>query len=399
MASFAFSGRDEQGKRQKGVVIAANIMAARSEITARRIIPITINESREENNIFEARMSDKEAAEIARDLARFLKAGLPLVPSIRALTNTGMPRRLNLMLERAASKMESGKALSEALCNEKGRSVQSLAGVIRVGEKTGLMAEGLEDAARSFTLTSEFKSQIASALAYPLLIVIMVIAALSIFITVVLPNLRPLFEGSDLAMPQGIGLVFKVSDFLSTSAPYALLAITGVLLAYILVKPFRNIVTVAFEKASFTPIGLGLANSLIYANVARRLSLGLSVGITAPEALREAIESSSYNIVKSSGAECIKAVTLGQQLSDAIRILPGIPSSFVNLARAGETAGKLAPAIKETAALLEQTTKTKAERISALLAPIITIFVGIIVGVIVIFIFSGLTSIADGILQ
>lgn len=399
MTAFAYSGRDYEGKAQKGIINAANVNAAKAEIMARKITPISIKEAKQAASFFERSLSDREAAEISRDLARFLKAGLPLVPSLKALTSSGLPKHLSIMLERAASEMEAGKSLSEALSSEKGRSAQSLVGVIRVGEKTGLLADGLEDASKSFVLTSDFKSQIASALAYPLLIIIMVIFALSIFILVVLPNLRPLFEGTDVAMPEGIGLIFKISDALVFAFPYFVGGCGIFAISYVLIGRFRLFLAKIFERLSFSKLGLGLANSLIYANIARRLALGLSVGVTAPDALKEAINSTSFNIVKAAGANCIKAVNLGTQLSGAISDLPGIPKSFVNLAKAGEAAGKLAPAIKEAAALLEQSTKTKAERISALLAPVITIFVGLIVGSIVIFIFSGLTSIADGILQ
>jgi general secretion pathway protein F len=399
MGQFAFAGRTQDGKMARGVIQAGSLQEARDALMNRLIIPLDIKPAK--NQLFQSRdaLGDREAGEIARDLSRFLKAGLPLVASLRALASSGFSRKTRDMLEGAASDMEAGKPLSEVLSGHSGRVVQALAGVIKVGEKTGRLGEALENAASSFALAAGFREQVSSALAYPALVLTMVLGALTVFVAYVLPNLRPLFEGPGLTPPQGIATLFQIADVLGLIAPFGLATIILFVLLGIFVPAIRQRIGALVEKVSFTKVGLGLAGLIVYAGVARRLALGLSAGVSAPDALSNAVSASSYSSVRDAGLMAIKSMAAGVALSQALNSLPGVPGSLVNLARAGETAGRIAPAIKEAADLLEQSARTRADRMVALLAPAVTIATGGIVGLVVVTIFSGLASIADGILQ
>jgi general secretion pathway protein F len=399
MDQFAFSGRTSDGKMARGMLQAASIQDARDALLQRAIVPLAIKPRRA--SIFRSHeaLSDREAGEIARDLARFLKAGLPLVASLRALASSGFSRKTRLMLESAATQMETGTPLSVIIAGQPGRVAQALGGVIRVGEKTGRLGEALENAASSFALAAGFREQVSSALAYPALVLTMVVGALGVFVGYVLPNLRPLFEGQGQTPPQGIATLFQIADALGIVGPIIFGCFASCVLLIVLVPNFRRHTTIALERLSFSRLGFGLASLMVYAGVARRLALGISAGVSAPEAMSGAVAASSYASVRNAGAVAVNSMAAGTSLSDALNTLPGVPSSLINLAQAGETAGRIAPAVKEAADLLEQSARTRADRMVALLAPAVTIATGAIVGVVVVTIFSGLASIADGILQ
>jgi general secretion pathway protein F len=248
-------------------------------------------------------------------------------------------------------------------------------------------------------LAAGFREQVSSALAYPALVLTMVLGALGVFIGYVLPNLRPLFEGPGQVPPQGIATLFKIADALGFVGPIIFAGLGIIVLAMLLVPPIGQRGALLLERASFSKLGLGLGGLIVYAGVARRLALGVSAGVSTPDALSSAVSASSYASVRAAGAIGVNSMAAGVPLSGALSSLPGIPASLVNLARAGETAGRIAPALKEAADLLEQSARTRADRMVALLAPAVTIATGAIVGLVVVTIFSGLASIADGILQ
>jgi general secretion pathway protein F len=399
MGQFAYAGRTGDGKMTRGTLQASSQQEARDILLGRSIIPLKIQPA--SPSLFQSRdaLNDREAGEIARDLARFLKAGLPLVASLRALAVSGFSRRTRDLLESAATEMETGTPLSSVLARQSGRVVHALAGVIRVGEKTGRLGDALDTAASSFALAAGFKEQISSALAYPALVLSMVLGALIVFVAYVLPNLRPLFEGPGLTPPQGIATLFKIADALGIIGPIVAAVIIAIIAVVVLLPTMRRRFGAFIERLSFTKVGLGLAGLIVYAGVARRLALGVSAGVSAPDALSSSVAASSYGIVRSKGAIAVTNLAAGVSLSQALNSLPGVPGSLVNLARAGETAGRIAPAIKEAADLLEQSARTRTDRMVALLAPAVTIATGAIVGIVVVTIFSGLASIADGILQ
>lgn len=399
MARFAYSGLTSDGKKARGEIDAKGPTEARDLLIARSVTPVSIRLAAKSLFSGSDALTDREASEISRDLSRFLKAGLPLVASIRALAVSGYSRKTRTLLEAAAREMETGIPLSDILFQQKGRVVHGLAGVVRVGEKTGRLGDALEDAARSFSLAAGFREQVSGALAYPALILTMVIGALVVFVTYVLPNLRPLFEGPGVKTPENIALLFRIADALNLVGPAVIVVILCVILLLALLPNFRRLAQSTLETLSFSKVAMGLSGLIVYAGIARRLSLGLSAGVTAPDALANAAAASSYQTVRAAGEKAVQQLSAGISLSRAISTLPGVPESFVNLARAGETAGRIAPAIREAADLLEQSARSRTDRMVALLAPAITIFTGAIVGLVVVTIFSGLTGIADGILE
>lgn len=388
-----------QGERTRGVLDAPNIKAARDRLIRDGLTPLRLDERANlalpRSRLAVGPLSDRAAGDFAADLARLLGAGIALVPALVSISSMSRHTRVKSLASSAAKALEAGGAFSGALRESGEGSQRLLAALVTVGEQTGALAQTLTDAASTLRAQASLRSRILGLLLYPALVVLLTTVVLAIFLLVVAPSLRPIFDGYEGSLPLSASILFSVSDWLAAVA--APLLISTMLLAVLAVlTPLGRSVSVRIsESLALSPIALGSPKTAAFAAYSRAIALALRRGVRLAQAHTLASEAVWSARLRASLRRDAALLDSGEQLSSVLLRVADCPAVLLQLCQAGEVSGRLAEALSEAAEILSDDARTQAERLVAFAGPGITLLIGGLVALVVTTIFQALASIAE----
>lgn len=397
---FEFEVRGPDGLRRRGALTATDLATARDQLVAEGATPLKLVERSPRSSGGDrqrhasaraAPLSERAAGDFAADLARLLAAGMPLVASLRACGDIA-PRRREFC-NGIARQIEGGLSLSAALRVAEGSSHSFLAALAQVGERSGLLGDVMRDAAETLREAAAFRARLLSLLLYPAVVALLTVVILLVFLLVVAPTLRPLFDG--VSLPYAARILFAVSDATRLLGPFALV---GALLASGLLSSTpagRSLLRDVGEALALSPFAMGAPAMAAFSTYARAIGLALRRGVPLPEAHNLAAGAVWARRLRRGLLRHAGDLEAGAQLSGILGRTPLAPVALLQLTAAGEAAGRLAPALTEAGAMLADDARLRAERLVALAGPAITVALGGLVGMVVLTLFRTLASIAE----
>ncbi|MBT9446195.1 MAG: type II secretion system F family protein [Hyphomonadaceae bacterium] len=403
--SFDYEALGPDGSRVRGAVDASDARAARDSLMADGVTPLRIIERRQPQKTAtisksldrggSGRLSEREAGELAADLARLLRAGIPLVAALNTITEIARTSNVRRLSRRLAVRIEEGVPFSTALRDAGGGALTMLGALAHVGESASALGDVLADAAITLRESAAFRDRLLSLLLYPASVAVLTLTILLVFLVAVAPALRPVFAGFEDRLPFAASVLFAMSDALRNFGPFVLGGLVIVGTALVATPSGRVVLQGIGESIALSPLALRAPATAAYATYASALALATRRGVRLPQGHRLACEAVWARRLRRGLLADVARLDSGAQLSTVLRSAPLAPRSLIHLVAAGEAAGRLAPALAEAAAMLADDARMRAERLVALAGPAITITLGSMVGVVVLTLFRALASIAE----
>lgn len=209
MPLFSYEALSDKGKKFKGTIDADTIQEAKLKLVRREIVALSIDSLSEKTQ--QKSLALKDLLSLTRELTRLLQAGLPLFEALSALEEKYRDQLPHRILLDCCEKIRSGYSFSSALSRHSKTFDLLYIAMIANAEKTGNLAEALEELTSLLGRRLEIRKQILSALLYPSLLALFCLVVLSSLLFFVIPSLRELFEGRELHVFTRI--VFAASDF------------------------------------------------------------------------------------------------------------------------------------------------------------------------------------------
>lgn len=390
MAVFRYEARDNQGARQRGEVQADDQSAAINQLLARQLTPVRVTRSAERA----VELSYKSAAQIASELSRLHAAGVPLETGASLAAPAQEAKAGRLVLERAASRLADGRSAGDAFGGLGGPAGRALSAVMAAGQRSGRLSDALASAAPLFTATARFKERIISLLIYPAAVSVMAIAALLTFMLVIIPNLKPVLLDLGDELPTSTQIMLAASD----ATPQILIVLCLIVLFVILVRQLPGMAQ-KFEtwrdQILAGPLGFGLPGAIDTALFARLFAALLRAQTPVADAMREAGAAMANSIFRERVERAAARVNEGESVAHSLAAAFGDDSLVVQAARLGSRGTGFADLVAEAGATLSERAELKLERIAALAAPAIIILLGLIIGGLVLSLFSSLMALPD----
>jgi len=379
---FEWEGKDRHGKQVRGEIRAVGENQVQATLRRQGVLPTKIKKRRMRSG---KRIRPKDIAIFTRQLATMMKAGVPLLQAFdivgRGNANTSVTKLLNDI----RTDVETGTSLSGAFRKYPMYFDNLYCNLVEAGEAAGILEALLDRLATYMEKTEGIKSKIKSALMYPISVVIVAFVVVTIIMIFVIPAFKEVFSSFGADLPAPTLLVMGISEFF---VKYWWLIFGGLGAgAFFFMQAWRR-----SEKMQMfmdrlllkIPVFGPLIEKSCIARWTRTLATMFAAGVPLVEAL-DSVGGAAGNSVFSVATEKIQQeVSTGTSLTVAMTNANVFPSMVLQMCAIGEESGSIDHMLGKAADFYEMEVDDMVAGLSSLMEPIIIVFLGTLIGGIVI---------------
>ncbi|MDA1317269.1 MAG: type II secretion system F family protein [bacterium] len=320
----------------------------------------------------------KDKMALLDNLSTMLTAGISILEAVDSLIEDSKGSQLKLLTV-LRKDLTQGKHVYHALARFPHVFDHVTVNIVKASEEAGTLDVTLKDIKNHIQKEMEFTDKIRSAMIYPVLIFMVFVGVLLMILVVVMPKMATVFTRMKVELPLPTRIMIFSSEFiLNNSIALIIGVIVGIILLIILFKKKRSVVTgVLFSL----PLISGLIKQIDIARFTRNMFLLLSAGLTLTNALELCADVVWRADMKRLILHAQKMVLSGRRVSEGFRDKKGfIPMIVVRLIEAGEKTGSLDRSMQDISEHMDYEVSRTLATLTALLEPIMLIFIGVVVG-------------------
>jgi general secretion pathway protein F len=381
MKTFEYIAFDNHEKKTRGILSAENSREAQNILEKRDLIPLKIKIS--SKNISNLKVNSRQLSVFTKQLASLLAAGTPLEKTLQILSNQTNDRKISQLTTLLLEDIQSGQTLSFAMSKFPKVFTNIYTSAILAGESSASLPSIFSDLSEFIDKEEKIKSQVTSALVYPILLLGVSLLVIYALVSLVLPQVVEQFLSTNIELP----LLTKILLSLSNVFPLFLIAI--VLLIITSLVFFRtNLMSESFKiRISSFLLKIPLFGSLILFNQTARfcssMHLMTSAGLNTVDSLQIAKDTFTNKCLKSEIEFIIKRVLSGSSISHAFSQSKVFPNIFIQLIASGDVGSQISQMFKNIHIFLNEEVEAKRNIMLTLLQPLVILFMGVFVMLIV----------------
>lgn len=387
MPTFTYQAKKGPAERVSGSLEAKSLPQAISSLEQGGLFLISIEEDKKSapgSGISALRrIRRQELTVFTRQFANLIESGVTVIDALSILSQQATNSSLKNMLIDISDQIKNGLTLSKAISAYPRHFSQFYCAVVNAGEISGALEIVLNRLADFCEQEEKIRADIASALAYPAMIVAVGSFTIHILLTYAVPKLTSMFEEAGESLPLATRILIAVSEALKS---YWWLALIALALAFFLFRQAKN----QKEKLILDRFLLGtpLIGKIILKSemmhFVRTLSLLLESGVTILIALDAVSDTITNSVIKSEVKKLDSDIKEGLSLSSAIRKSHYFPPYVVNIISVGEEAGTIEKSLRRVGVSYEQELNRLIRTLTSLLEPVMILIMGLIVAFIVV---------------
>jgi type IV pilus assembly protein PilC len=322
-----------------------------------------------------------------RQLATMLDAGLAMVQSLQALAEQTTNKVMRDVIKDVCTRVEGGDSFSQALVKHPKVFNRLYVCMVDAGEKGGLLAEILARLATFLENTARLRKKVKSAMMYPAVVTFVAIAITIFLLVKVVPVFGEIFSGFGAKLPTPTQVLINISEWLQKNIlfliPAAGLVIYG-WLAYIKTKQGREF----WDRTRIKlPIFGHIAHKICLARFTRTLASLIRSGVPILEVLAIVANTVGNVVMEKAIRVAMTDIEKGDGISNALAKHPVFPTMIIRMMTAGEQTGKIDSMLERIADFLDEEIETVLSGLTSLIEPLLIVFLGVVVGGIVICMF------------
>ncbi|KRB72723.1 pilus assembly protein PilC [Nocardioides sp. Root190] len=397
MPKFAYVGVDLAGEKVKGTQKApsrgdAEVVLYEQEL---RDLRVTEKKSILQYEISGPRIKREQVMHLSRQIAAFLRAGLPILDAVHAIGAESDNSSVRRMMHEIEDGLRTGERFSDTLEHYPKVFPEFYRGIVRSAELTGELDTVLSRLSRYIERDIEARRKIKSAMLYPMVVAGMSVATVLVLAIYVLPKFDDFFNDLDAELPLPTRMLLNTTGFLGTWWWAILAGMAALTLIFV--------IGTRFEKGKYArdtvllkvPV---LGETIQYALVerfCRVLASMVGAGVNLTEGLRVSTDSLRNRVFMRRLNQVNEAMLEGQGIAGPLartRLFPGTATSML---RVGEETGSMDTQLEVTAQYYEDELDYKIAKLTALIEPIVIIVMGGIVGFVAIALVSAMYGIFE----
>jgi type IV pilus assembly protein PilC len=403
--SYAYTSRNDSGKIVKGKLEAASEAAALSKIRGLGLQPVSVAESSAGTGLqmeikipgFEKAVDLKSLAIMSRQMATMISAGLSLIKALSILSTQTQNKKLAGILQRVTVDVETGGSLSEAFAKHPVDFPPLMINMIRAGETGGFLEGALESLAINYEKEAKLRSSIKSAMAYPVMVLLMSFVAVILMLVFIVPVFKEMFDGLGSELPAPTMVLVTLSENMIWIVPVlAVILIAGGVWwrANRNTEAVRKVVDPLKLKA---PVFGQLVRKIAIARFSRNFANMISGGVPILTALNVVGETSGNWVIARATQRIAESVRTGQSITRPLADEPVFPPMVVQMMAVGEDSGSLDTMLVKIAEFYDDEVEAMTEALTSLIEPFLIAFLGVVVGGMIIALYLPIFNIATAI--
>ncbi|RJP30340.1 MAG: type II secretion system F family protein [Actinobacteria bacterium] len=396
--TYSYRVRDRQGKIISGKLEADNETSVSQRLREMGYFVIGVEEERvslrkKELHIFRPKVKTKDITVFTRQFATMINAGLPLVKCLNILAEQTESPALTEVIADVQHEVEMGRSLSEALAKHPDTFKELYTSMVKAGEIGGVLDDVLLRIATTLESEDEIKRRIKSAMTYPIAMFAISVLLLVVMLVFVVPAFEKMFKEMGATLPFLTKTIMSVSHFLVSWKG----AIVIVLLIIGMVYLLRWIKTPSGRrKLDALKLKLPVFGSLFHKMSISRFSRTLGTLVASGVPILQALEITSKtvgNVLVSEAVENVRAgVKEGDSIAKPLGQSPLFPPMVTQMLAIGEETGALDTMLNKVSDFYDSEVSATVEALTSLLEPLLIVFLGLVVGTIVIALYMPIFS-------
>jgi MSHA biogenesis protein MshG len=388
MPAFAYRGRDARGSLVTGKLEGASSGAVADQLLAIGVTPVDISPAGESagaavpewwRRLSAPAITDVDVMLFSRQMYALLKAGVPILRALAGLQQSANNRSLAEVISDLRASLDAGRELSAAMRSHPRVFSPFYISVIRIGETTGELDQSFNRMFAYIEFDKDIRDRIKAAVRYPLIVLVVIAAAVVIVNFAVIPAFAKLFEAQKVPLPVLTRLLIGMSNFF--------LAYWPVMLAGLAVAIFGGQTYLATERGRFWwdrhKLRLPLAGPIILRATLARFARGMALAVRAGVPIVQAMSVVAEVVANSYMAGRIRSMRDGIERGETVlrtATASGIFTPVVlEMVSVGEETGELDGLMTEVADMYEREVDYEIKNLAANLEPILTVALGVMV--------------------
>jgi type IV pilus assembly protein PilC len=385
MSVFAYRGRTATGVIT-GEVEADDRMTVVAQLRAKGVVATAVRERTARGGMMAGwrtrrrKAKDKDLAIYTRQFSTMIDAGLPIVQCLSILSEQSESKVLRQVTDGIARDVEGGSTLADAFRKHPRTFNDLFVNMLQAGEAAGILDTVLQRLATYIEKAASLKRKVKSAMVYPTTIISVAVLVIIFMMTFVIPTFATMFEQLGAELPLPTKIVLAMSNFTQRYVLLILAALIGLVFALRAVYRTDRGSQVIDRLMLKIPVAGTLIRKVAVARFTRTLGTLVSAGVPILEGLRITARSAGNRVVEGAVMQAREAVTAGRPLSEPLRTAPVFPPMVTHMISVGESTGSLDQMLSKIADFYDDEVDSAVSALMSLLEPVMIVFLGVIIG-------------------
>ena len=392
MITFSYQARDAAGRIVSGIQEALNEDNAVTSLMSRGLMVLslqrkaTASQSRKKST----NVKETDLVLFTRQLSTMVEAGISLVQALTALYEQADPKRqgaLRAVISDITARVQGGETFHESLAKHPRVFNRLFISMVKAGEHGGLLAEILDRLAGFLEASARLRKKVKSAMTYPVIVVCIAFAITTFLIVRVVPIFGEIFADFGAKLPAPTQFLIDVSNFVRGEWYFLVAGIGGAIFG---VRAFLRSTRgkQLWDRWKLKlPVFGPLVHKICMSRFARTFAQLIRSGVPILEVLDIVGGTSGNHVVETAIKEVGADVEKGDNLSVSLSRKSIFPPMLLRMVAAGEATGKIDTMLEKMADFWDEEIEAMLDALTSLIEPMLIVFLGVIVGGIVIAMF------------
>jgi type IV pilus assembly protein PilC len=401
MPVYVWKGKNRKNRTIKGEMDAQSEDAVRSRLLKQRITPKSVKPKPKDlfENIgfLQPKVETKDIIVFCRQFSTMIDAGVPVVQCLDILSSQQDNPTFKKVLKNIKDSVEGGDTLANALKKHPKIFDSLFVNMVAAGEAGGILDEILRRVSAYMEKAAKLKGQVKGAMTYPIVTIIIALIVVAVILVFVIPVFQKMFAEMGQSLPAPTQIVINMSEFVKGNIWYILGGIAA--FVFLLKRAYKT------KKGKYliddfllkVPVIGILIKKVAVANFTRTMGTMLASGVSILEALDIVAKTSGNAIVEEAVLDVKDAISEGRTMAEPLVESGVFPTMVCSMISVGEQTGALESMLSKIADFYEEEVDQAVENLTSLIEPFMLVFLGVVVGGLVVSMYLPVFQMAGGI--
>jgi type IV pilus assembly protein PilC len=407
MAKFAYEGRAESGETRSGTVEAKDLAGAKNRLRQMQITPTSVAKKGgglldvdiniPTPNFLKPKVANKDLVIFTRQFATMIDSGLPLVQCLDIQAKQAPNPTFREQLATIKETVESGQTFADSLRKYPETFDELYRNMVAAGEVGGILDTILGRLAIYLEKADKLKRQIKGAMMYPLATLIVAGVVVAVLLLKVVPTFETMFAEFGSSLPAPTQFVIDASKWMQANFLYIVVIIVGTIFG--LRFAYRTPVGKLFIDRLMlkSPVFGDLLTRVAVARFCRTMGTMIASGVPILEALEICGRTAGNKVIELAVMSVRDAIAEGRTIAEPLSETGVFPEMVCQMIHVGEATGAIDVMLNKVADFYEEEVDQAVENLTSLIEPLIMVFLGVIIGGLVISMYLPIFSMASAV--
>lgn len=397
MAQYNYKAMDKNGKAKKGSIEAINLDKAKEKLKSEGLIVQDIKEQGAGKKGGGKKVKDKDLAVFCKQFSAVLNAGVTIISALEMMSEQLENKTLKRALQEAQSYVQKGGTLADAFKLNPKVFPPIMINMTAAGEMSGNLEICFDRLTTHFETANALHSKVKGAVTYPIVILIVVVAVVAVLLVGVIPQFSQMFDDLGSELPAATQMLVNLSNFLQHKGYILVIIVAAIVIG---LKAFGKTEpgSLMYAKIGIKfPLFGNLTIKSAAATFSRTMATLMASGISLIDAVEQVAKMINNRIIREALLDAKTQIAKGVPLSKPLRDCGIFPPMLPQMTKIGEETGNIEDMMDKVADYYEMEVNDATDALTAAMEPLIIVIMGVVVGGIVMAIYSPMLSMYDAV--